>query len=117
MTITRIAMPNAQALPSTLEERLAKIRKASLITQKKSRDSFCCLSFSFCVFIVLILLSAPTPAGRQRLYVPTKNYRAAHRAACASTTVPLTTENQTEHETDSERGEDRLRRVFADVLL
>jgi len=35
----------------------------------------------------------------------------------ASTTAPLTTENQTEHETDSERGKDGLRRVLADVLL
>ena len=56
-------MPKAQALPSTVDERLAKIRKASLATQKKSRGSSRRLAFSFCVFIVLILLSAPTPAG------------------------------------------------------
>src|SRR6476661_2560653 len=63
MTITRIATPKAQALPSTADERLAKIRKASLATQKKSRDSSRGLAFSFCVFIVLILLWAPTPGG------------------------------------------------------
>ena len=58
-------MPNAQALPSTVDERLAKIRKASLATQKKSRDSSRGLAFSFGVFIVLVLLSAPHPSRRQ----------------------------------------------------
>src|SRR6266567_4133013 len=54
----RIAPAKAQALPSTIDERRAKIRKASLTTQKKSRDSSCFLSFSFCVFIAIILYSA-----------------------------------------------------------
>ena len=53
-------MPKTQALPSTADERLAKTRKASLATQKKSRDSSRRLAFSFCVFIALILLSAST---------------------------------------------------------
>ena len=52
-------MPKAQALPSTVDERLAKIRKASLATQKKSRDSSRGLAFSFCVFIVLYYCRRP----------------------------------------------------------
>src|SRR4029077_7034915 len=100
MTITRIAMPKAQALPSTVDERLAKIRKASLATQKKSRGSFCSLSFSFCVFIATngALLRDSETAGPvvDRL---------------------LTSEDQAQHETDSERGEDCLGRVLSDVLL
>ena len=44
-------MPKDQALPSTVDERFAKIRKASLAMQKKSRDSFSSLSFSYWIFI------------------------------------------------------------------
>ena len=66
-------MPNAQALPSTADERLAKIRKTSLATQKKSRDSSRGLAF-FCVFIVP-LLSTSHRGHRQRLYVLTKDCR------------------------------------------
>jgi hypothetical protein len=54
----RIALAKPKRYPSTIDERLAKIRKASLITQKKCRDSSCSLSFFFRVFIVL----APTLA-------------------------------------------------------
>jgi hypothetical protein len=54
----RIAPAKAHALPSTLDERFAKIRKASLTTQKKSRDSSCSLSFSFCVSTAIILYSS-----------------------------------------------------------
>src|SRR4029450_1931791 len=54
MTIMRIAPAKAQALPSTLDERLAKIRKASLTTQKKSRDPACCSTF-FRVSTVIIV--------------------------------------------------------------
>src|SRR5439155_17093129 len=101
MTIMRIAMPKAQALPSTVDERRAKSRKASLTTQKKSRDCSCCLSFSFCVSIAII--SFPS------------------RSSCGSSGLPsssaLTTENETQHETDSERGEDCLRRILSDVLF
>src|SRR5258708_36733903 len=53
MRIMRIAVAKAQALPNTIDERLAKIRKASLATQKKSRDSSCGLSVSFCMIIIL----------------------------------------------------------------
>src|SRR4029077_10774180 len=100
MTITRIAMPKAQALPSTVDERLAKIRKASLAAQKKSRDLFCSLSFSFCVFI---------------------GTNGALLTDC-ETAIPvvdrlLTTEDQAQHETDSECCEDCLGRVLSDVLL
>src|SRR5207237_34320 len=42
MTIMRIALAKAQALPSTIDERLAKIRKASLTRQKKSRGRIVC---------------------------------------------------------------------------
>src|SRR6266513_4553546 len=114
MTMMKIALAKAQALPSTIDERRAKILKASLTTQKKSRDSSCCLSFSFCVFIAIILYSARAQASSA--------YSAGLEAAephierpCHR--LPLATENQTEHETDSESGQDPLRRVFADVLL
>jgi hypothetical protein len=50
----RIAPAKAHALPSTLDDRRAKIRKASLTTQKKSRDSSCSLIFSVCVFIATV---------------------------------------------------------------
>jgi hypothetical protein len=53
MAMARIALAKAQALPSTIDERLAKIRKASLTTQKKSRDSSRCSSFSCSIAIVL----------------------------------------------------------------
>src|SRR5437763_5218425 len=59
MTMIRIALAKAHALPSTIEERRAKIRKASLATQKKFRDSSCSLSFSFCVpFAIIFYLAA-----------------------------------------------------------
>ena len=108
-------MPKAQALPSTVDERLAKIRKASLATQNKSRDSSRCLVF-------LLRFHCPIIVGshlghRQRFYVLTKDCGAAHRSLSPARRLPLTTENQTQHETDSERGKDRLRRVLADVLL
>src|SRR5437762_666194 len=69
MTITRIALVKAQALPSTIDERLAKIRKASLTRQKKSRDSPSCFGFSFCVSIAIILWAGPRKARKQRLSV------------------------------------------------
>jgi hypothetical protein len=71
MTMMKIALAKAQALPSTIDERRAKIRKASLTTQKKSRDSSCSLSFSFCVFIAIILYSA-APSWKERLSVSAK---------------------------------------------
>src|SRR5437773_9937351 len=55
--IMRIAAAKAQALPSIIDERLAKNRKASLTTQKKSSDFSSCLSFSLCVSIAIILWS------------------------------------------------------------
>jgi hypothetical protein len=67
----RIALAKAQALPSTIDERRAKIRKASLTTQKKSRDSSCSLSFSFlrfhCHNIVFgrAKLSSAYPCGKK----------------------------------------------------
>jgi hypothetical protein len=82
-------LAKAQALPSTIDERLAKIRKASLTTQKKSRDPSRGLAFSFCVFIVVNIIVGTHPQRRrQRLYVPTKNCGAAHPAASANTTAP-----------------------------
>src|SRR6476660_5345999 len=117
MTITRIATPKAHALPSTADERLAKIRKASLATQKKSRDSSRGLAFSFCVFIVLVIIAGTHPGLRPCLHVLTKNCGAFTSGSLCQHVDALTTEYQTEHKTDSKRGKDRLRRVFADVLL
>src|SRR6188472_4371820 len=54
MRIMRIALAKAQALPSTIDERLAKIRKASLTTQKKSRDFASSLNFSPCVSMTIV---------------------------------------------------------------
>ena len=54
MTIMRIALAEAQALPSTLDQRLAKIRKASLTTQKKSRDFASSLSFFACISMTVV---------------------------------------------------------------
>jgi hypothetical protein len=105
-------MPKAHALPSTLDERRAKIRKASLARQKESRDSSCSLSF-FLRFHCL----GTHPSRRQRLYVLTKNYGSCTVGSLCQHDCPLTTENKTEHETDPERGKDRLARVLADVLL
>ena len=81
-------MPKAQALPSTVDERLAKIRKASLATQKKSRDSSRRLSLLLLRFHCLDIIVGTHPSRRQRLYVLTKNCGAAHPAACASTSTP-----------------------------
>src|ERR1044071_6592439 len=53
MRIMRIAAAKAQALPSIIDERFAKNRKASLATQKKSRDLSCGLSVFFCMVIIL----------------------------------------------------------------
>src|SRR5439155_6772400 len=114
MTIIRIALAKVQALPSTIDECLAKIRKASLTMQRNSGDSSCCLPFSFCVSIDIIFWSA-SAARKQRLYVPRKSCAAAHPAPCHS--LSLTTESETEQETDAERGQDRFRRVLADILL
>src|SRR4030095_7750378 len=50
-TMMTIAPAKTHALPSTVDERRAKILKTSLTTQKKFFDSSCCLSFFFCVFI------------------------------------------------------------------
>jgi hypothetical protein len=87
MTMMRIALAKAHALPSTLDERRAKIRKASLTTQKKSRDSSCSLSFSFGVFIATILYS-----GARKLEAA--HIRAGQEAADGLPfTGPLTTEN------------------------
>src|SRR6266481_186927 len=115
MTIMRIAPAQAQALPSTIDERRAKIPKASLTTQKKSRDSSRCLSLSSWVSTVIIFWS-PRATRKQRLCVPHKELRSRTPAACHRL-PPLTTENQTKHETDPERGKDRFHRVLADVLL
>src|SRR5947208_14259420 len=108
MTMMKIALAKAQALPSTIDERRAKIRKASLTTQKKSRDSSCCLSFSFCVAIAIILCR-PRASRWELLCVPRRELRSSISGGLRSDL--LTTENQTEHETDSERGKDCLRRV------
>src|SRR5207248_7844545 len=54
MAMMTIASVKAHALPSTIDERLAKIRNESLTMQKKSRFSSCSLSFSLSVFICLI---------------------------------------------------------------
>src|SRR4029453_8137384 len=115
MTMMRIAPAKAHALPSTLDARFAKIRKASLTTQKKSRDPSCSLSFSFCVSIAIILWSAARKLEAAHLRAGQEV--AAPHIRRPAIDRPLTTENQTEHETDPERGKDRLRRVFAHVLL
>src|SRR4029077_19073 len=107
-TMMTIAPAKAHALPRTLDERRAKIRKASLTTPKKFFDSSCCLSFFFCVFIATIAGSNAYSWVEKIAKRPMR--RPSHRPA-------LTTEYETEHETDSERSNDRLSRVFADVLL
>src|SRR5205823_13369065 len=114
MTMTRTALAKAQALPSTIEERFAKIRKASLTMQKNSRDSSWCLGFSFCVSIDIIFWSARR-RSEAALILPRKGCAAAHPAPCDRPS--LTTESETEQETDAERGKDRFRRVLADVSL
>src|SRR4030095_2960250 len=114
ITIMRIAIAKAQALPSIIDERFAKSRKASLTTQKKSRDFSCCLSFSLCVSITIILWSMTRKPEASPYTWRARNCGAAHPAACDR--LSLTTEDQTEHETDSKRGKDCLRRVLADVL-
>ena len=57
------------------------------------------------------------PSRRPRLYVLTQNSGSCAAGSLCQHDCPLTTENKTEHETNSERGKDRLGRVFADVLL
>ena len=111
MRIIRIAAAKAHALPSIFDERFAKKRKASLATQKKSRDSSCGLSVSFCMVIILWFATHKPEAN------PVARRRGAAHQAAPRLAGSLTTEDQTEHETDSERGKDRLRRVLADVLL
>src|SRR5438477_11462850 len=111
MTMMRIALAKAHALPSTIDERRAKIRKASLATQKKSRDSFCSFSAPFAI----IFYSAAR-------WLETAHIRAGQEGAephmgRLAIDRPLATENQSEHEPDPERGKDRFRRVLADVLL
>jgi hypothetical protein len=55
MAMMTVASAKAHALPSTIDERRAKIRNESLTMQKKSRSSSCALSFSLSLFISLIL--------------------------------------------------------------
>src|SRR5258708_957549 len=114
MRIMRIAVAKAQALPNTIDERLAKIRKAALATQKKSRASSCGLSFSLCVVIIFWFATRKPDASPYTCRA--RRCGAAHQATRESP-APLATEDQTEHETDSERGKDRLHRVLANVLL
>src|SRR5438105_11601073 len=111
----RIAPAKAHALPSTIDERRAKIRKASLTTQKKSRDSSCSLSFSFCVFIAIISCSAARKP--EAALIPAGQEAAEPHIGRPCNRLSLTTENQTKHETDPQRSKDRLRRVLANVLL
>src|SRR5438045_4929650 len=100
MTIIRISLAKVQALPSTIDECLAKIRKASLTMQRNSGDSSCCLPFSFCGSIHIIFWSA-SAARKQRLYVPRQRSAAAHPAPCHS--LSITTQIETDQETDLER--------------
>jgi hypothetical protein len=75
----RIAAAKAQALPSIIDERLAKNRKASLTAQKKSRDFSCCSSFSFCMVIILWFATNDPEASP---YISrAKRCGAAHQAA------------------------------------
>ena len=96
----RIAAAKAQALPSIIAERFAKNRKASLATQKKSRDSSRGLAFSFCVFIVLVLLWAP-PQAKTALIRADKELWSCTPGSLCQHVDALTTEYKTEHETDS----------------
>src|SRR5882724_2678475 len=105
MRIMRIAAAKAQALPSMLDERFAKSRKASLSTQKTSRDFSCGLSFSFCMVIILWFATHKPEATPYTSRA--RRCGAAHQVARKSP-APLTTEDQTEHETDPERGKDCL---------
>src|SRR5438067_4743906 len=114
MTIMRIALAKVQALPSTIDECLAKIRKASLTMQRNSRDSSWCLRFSLCVSIGIIFWSARRRT-EAALIRPAQGLRSRTSRALRSTV--LTTESKTEQETDGERGKDRFRRVLADVSL
>src|SRR5437667_11907234 len=99
MTMMRIALAKAHALPSTFDERRAKSRKASLTTQKKSRDSSCSLSFSFCVSIAIIFLvhySAADYAAREpeaALIHADQEAAEPHIGRPAIHRPPLTTEN------------------------
>src|SRR4030095_13217493 len=110
MTIMRTALAKVQALPSSIDERLAAIRKALLTLQRNPRGSSCCFSFSFLVSIVIIFWSA-AQVGSSVYTCRT----APHPAPCAR--LSLTRESETEQETEGERGKDRFRRVVADVLL
>jgi hypothetical protein len=76
-----MAAAKAQALPSIIDERFAKNRKASLATQKKSRDFSCGLSFSFCM---VIMLWVRAQAGSKSLYLSRKELRPAQPAASES---------------------------------
>src|SRR6266487_4483272 len=104
MTMMRIAA-KAQALPSTSDDRLAKIPKASLTTQKKPRDSSRCIRFH-CHSIGFDRSQAEAPYPCR-----SRNCGAAHSATAVD--CPLATEDQTEHKTDPECGKDCLRRVRA----
>src|SRR6266404_2918203 len=111
----RIAPAKAQALPSTIDERRAKIRKASLTTQKKSRDSSCFLSFSFCVFIAIILYSRRAQAGRNA-------YQCRSRSCGAALRRPAIDRPLNDGKLSRARNRPRARsrpprRVLADVLL
>src|ERR1044072_1695821 len=113
--IMRIAAAKAQALPSMLDERFAKSRKASLTTQNISRDFSCVVSVSFCMVIILWFATHDPEARPYTSRIG--RCEATYQAARKSPAPFLTTEDQTEHEADSERRKDRLRRVLANVLL
>src|SRR5581483_339574 len=114
MTIMSTALTKAQALPSTIDERLAKIRKASLTTQKKSRGSSCCLTFSFWASRVIYRFGRAQ--GGNGAY-PRRLRRCGPAPPACDRAGLLPTENQTEHETDPERGKHRFCRILADVLF
>jgi hypothetical protein len=80
----RIAAAKAQALPSIIDERFAKSRKASRAMQKKSRDSSCGLGFSFCVSMVIMLWFATKKPEASPYTSRARHCGAAHQAASES---------------------------------
>src|SRR5437016_2575691 len=93
MMIMRIALAKVQALPSTIDECLAKIRKASLTLQNNSRDSSWCLRFSFCVSIDIIFWSARR-GSEAALICAAQGLRSRTFGACDR--LSLTTQSETE---------------------
>ena len=81
MTIMRTALAKVQALPSSIDERLAAIRKALLTLQRKPRGSSRCLSFSFWVSIVIIFWSVACKAPSSGFPCRLNKLRAAHSAS------------------------------------